>query len=823
MNTTSAKTAILQNPRDAYRLILAALIPLAAFGLQWFFWAAIQPYAWFLFFPAVFFSSWVGGLRGGLVATILSTGLVWYFFISPQFSFAVQSPMSLVSIGMFVGMGVLFSLSHGRLRKANQRAAEALEAAHSANSQLQAANEKITRLYEKTRELDELKTQFFANVSHELRTPLTLILGPIGKRLASGGLDAAERRDLEVVDRNARLLYRHVSDLLDVAKLEAGRMKMLYAQADLAKLVRFIASHFESLAAERQIRFAVDGPATLPAQVDAEKCERTLLNLLSNAFKFTPAAGAVSLTLKTEGDRAVIQVQDTGPGVPTELREAIFEPFRQGESGTDRRFGGTGLGLAIVKEFVGLHGGKVAVADVTGGGALFTVRLPLAAPADTEVRPLASTLDPEISRQTLDELHAPTSTSGPITPQANPSAPLILVVEDNPDMNAYIAGALDQHYRIATAFDGQEGLNKALELSPDLIISDVMMPCLSGEKMVAALRQHPELNDVPIVMLTAKADDALRVKLLQSGVQDYLTKPFSAEELRARVGGLVTKRRQTLAEILRLNASLERRVQERTCQLEEANKELESFSYSVSHDLRAPLRGIDGWSQALVEDYGGKLDDQAREYLAQVCGEAQRMGQLIDDLLQLSRVTRAEMRREPVDLSARAEGILADLRKHDRQRQVEIVVAPGLSATGDPRLLRLVLENLLGNAWKFTGKRAPARIEFGTVAAEVTRLTPPPAARRPPPAEIDQSLLTSAATVFFIRDNGAGFDMAHATKLFAPFQRLHRPSEFPGTGIGLATVQRIIRRHGGKVWAEAERDQGATFYFTLSTNESNYD
>ncbi|MBI5387455.1 MAG: GAF domain-containing protein [Verrucomicrobia bacterium] len=253
----------------------------------------------------------------------------------------------------------------------------------------------------------------------------------------------------------------------------------------------------------------------------------------------------------------------------------------------------------------------------------------------------------------------------------------------------------------------------------------------------------------------------------------------------------------------------------RTIQLEAANKELEAFAYSVSHDLRAPLRGIDGWSHALVEDYGGKLDAQGREYLATVCAETQRMGRLIDDLLQLSRVTRAEMRREPVDLSALAGSILAGLRQHDRQRQVETVVAPGLTATGDPQLLRLVLENLLGNAWKFTSKRAQARIEFGRLAG-------------PLPSAGATSIAASGdapynGTVFFIRDNGAGFDMAHAAKLFGAFQRLHRPSEFPGTGVGLATVQRIIHRHGGRVWAEAAQDTGATFYFTLATNESNHD
>ena len=243
-------------------------------------------------------------------------------------------------------------------------------------------------------------------------------------------------------------------------------------------------------------------------------------------------------------------------------------------------------------------------------------------------------------------------------------------------------------------------------------------------------------------------------------------------------------------EISRLNAELEQRVRERTAQLEATNKELESFSYSVSHDLRAPLRSIDGFSQALLEDYGDRLDEEGQDYLRRVRLASQRMAQLIDDLLNLSRLTRAEMRREMVDLSALAREIAAELRRSQRQREATFVIAGGLVAEGDGRLLRIALENLLGNAWKFTAGRPHARIEFGATTDH----------DRP---------------VYFVRDNGAGFDMAYADKLFGAFQRLHAVTEFEGTGIGVATVQRIIHRHGGRIWAEGAVDQGATFYFTL--------
>jgi len=302
----------------------------------------------------------------------------------------------------------------------------------------------------------------------------------------------------------------------------------------------------------------------------------------------------------------------------------------------------------------------------------------------------------------------------------------------------------------------------------------------------------------------------------------------------------ITARQRAEAEIRTLNTELERRVRERTAELHDTNQkltvvnqeltvvnqeltvvnqeltvvknELEAFCYSVSHDLRTPLRAIDGFSRIVQEDNASQLDAASLENLERVRAASQRMSRLIDDLLQLSRLTRHELQRAPLDLSALARTVADALQATVPERRVDWVIAPGLQAEADANLIQSVLENLLGNAWKFTGKEPAARIEFGAGAAGEPKsgLKPGP---RPP-----------AAPVFFVRDNGAGFDMTYAGKLFGAFQRLHAATEFPGTGVGLASVQRVIHRHHGRVWAESAVGRGTTFYFTLpNQKKQNYE
>ncbi|HEX7605354.1 MAG TPA: ATP-binding protein, partial [Usitatibacter sp.] len=259
----------------------------------------------------------------------------------------------------------------------------------------------------------------------------------------------------------------------------------------------------------------------------------------------------------------------------------------------------------------------------------------------------------------------------------------------------------------------------------------------------------------------------------------------------ASIGEDITQRKRAEDEVHRLNADLEMRVAERTAELEAANRELEAFDYSISHDLRAPLNRIEGFSAMLGEQYGDKLDAHGKEVLQRIAEAGRSMDRLVGDLFTLSTATRGELGRSLVDVGALAQSIVASLRRSEPGRDVRFDAPAGMSARADPGLLGVVLENLLGNAWKFTSRRAQARIEMGCIDNPGER-------------------------VFFVRDNGAGFDMANAGELFMPFRRMHSHDDFEGTGIGLATVLRIVRRHGGRVWAEASVDRGATFFFTLS-------
>ena len=438
-------------------------------------------------------------------------------------------------------------------------------------------NLELQGLLDRIRELDEIKTQFFANVSHELRTPLALILGPAQRLIDDDGtMGLAQRRESGlVVARNARMLLKHVNDLLDMSKIEARKLKMELQDTDVAAQVRVLASHFAVLAADRGIDYTVDAGGPCVAAIDLDKLQRVVMNLLGNAFKFVPDGGRIHCSLRHGAAELTIAVDDSGPGVKPELRQAIFERFRQGDGGISRSVAGTGLGLAIAKEFVEMHKGRLDVLDSSLGGARFEVRLPMVC-IGADVPVAEAGLDCSVLDGVLEELRFTgirPKERAPERPPAAAARPRVLVVEDNPDMNRFVAECLGRDYDVVTAYDGRDGIEQAIRFEPTVIVSDIMMPHVSGVEMVAQMRARPELQHTPILLLSAKADEELMVELLDHGAQDFIVKPFSERDLLVRVRNLV------LGAHARTTA-------------ENANRAKDEFLAMLGHELRNPLSPI---------------------------------------------------------------------------------------------------------------------------------------------------------------------------------------------------------------------------------------
>jgi signal transduction histidine kinase/CheY-like chemotaxis protein len=414
---------------------------------------------------------------------------------------------------------------------------------------------------EKLREINETKSRFFSNISHDVRTPLTLMLAPL-EELSSTMTTPEEKQRYRLVRQNALVLLRMINQLLDVSKVEAGAAALHVSKGDLSRCLRAIIGAFESLARQRGIDLKYHLPETLYAVFDEDKLEKVIYNLLSNALKFTPSDGTVSVSLTVRqhpGDESLmdeiqIVVEDTGAGIPKDELDKIFDRFYQGKDAHGNDVGGSGIGLALVKEYVELHGGAVAVTSEPERGSSFLVTLPRemelppeSALADGFTDEAASRLDltlelvsmePDARSAVLDSSKVKNGESG------NATLPLLLIVEDNTDMRTYIRDHLEKSFRVLEASDGQQGFGLAAETVPDLIISDVMMPGISGEDLCRKLKEDVRTSHIPFILLTAKAGLENKLSGLGCGADDYLTKPFVWEELEARVGNLIEQRRR---------------------------------------------------------------------------------------------------------------------------------------------------------------------------------------------------------------------------------------------------------------------------------------
>jgi signal transduction histidine kinase len=366
----------------------------------------------------------------------------------------------------------------------------------------------------------------------------------------------------------------------------------------------------------------------------------------------------------------------------------------------------------------------------------------------------------------------------------------VLLVEDNPADALLVQSLLRQAggIEVRTAPTLSVGLEDLVTFAVDVVLLDLNLPDTRG--LATLSRLLDARDDVAVVVLSGHDDENLAYRALQAGAQDYLVKGTQDPTLLRRVLRYATERKRLEAQLRQLNVELEARVERRTRELAQANRELESFAYSVSHDLQAPLRTIGGFAEILATDFADQLDDEAREYLHRMRDAGRHMGELLDALLELSRVSRFVLKPVPVDLADLARAVFADIARASPERRTTLEIQGAIEVQGDPRMLEIALRNLLNNAFKFTRGRQPGQIRLA-------------------------ALMQGGERCYEIADDGVGFDPRFAHRLFEPFQRLHRADEFEGTGIGLATVQRIVQRHGGRIWADGMPGRGASFRFTL--------
>lgn len=679
---------------------------------------------------------------------------------------------------------------------------------------LESAHAELESLYRKVKNLDELKTRFFANVSHELRTPLALILGPAERMLEDANLTPQQRRELESISGNGKVLLKQVNDLLDVARLEAGKMEIRYARFDMAAECRRIMSQFDVLAGQRNIRQLVDAPATLSVEADPDMTERVIVNLLANAFKFTPENGEIRLELRAGESAFAVAVEDSGPGVRADQRETVFERFRQADGSATHKTGGTGLGLAIVKDFVELHRGRVRVESARGGGARFVAEFPLFAGAGIRVDDMPQAPAPG-TRAALDiaVLERSSASTGAATDDAMPARsglPTVLVVEDNREMSGFIARCLAGTCNVVTAHDGQEGLQRALALRPDLVVTDIMMPRMTGDQLVHTMRTYSELDHTPVLLLTAKADDNLRVNLLRNGAQDYLTKPFLPQELLARVGNLLAMKRagdtlraelssvsdnvEELAKDLavkhrQLHTSLDATEVARE-QAERASQVKSHFLAAISHEMRTPLSSIYMNAQLLDRHREGQSPEAVASRVGRLTRATQQLSTLIEGLLEYTRVEsgRISVQMESMDAVTLMREV-ADAMADTVPEGVQLVIdpsPPGLPPlVSDVRLLRVVLGNLVANALKFTKEgQVMLRLDAG-----------------------------DGCHVFEVHDTGIGIPEADLPRIFLPFEQVEpvQRKSIPGVGLGLALVKQIVEVLGGSVDVRSASGAGSIF------------
>jgi signal transduction histidine kinase len=633
-------------------------------------------------------------------------------------------------------------------------------------------------------ELDRAKTLFFSNVSHELRTPLTLLLAPLEEVLSGNKLDSSDREGLELARRGGRRLQKLVNSLLEFSRIEAGRIEAAYEPIDLAALTADLASMFRSAFERSGVTLSIQcDPIPEPVYVDRDKWEKIVLNLLSNALKFT-FAGAVRMSQRVLNDHIQLEVQDTGCGIAPEDLARVFERFFRGRPSQTRTHEGTGIGLCLVQELVRLHGGSLSARSELGQGTTMTVLIPRGTAHLDPTR----IISPRQTAPSRTGMHAfveealgwlPDAVS---LPEAGDNGANILVVDDNADMRGYLCRLLDQRWKARGAADGVAALTSIQRDPPDLVIADVMMPRLDGFGLLRALRAEPATAQIPVMLLSARAGEEAAAEGLQAGADDYVTKPFSARELIARVESRLSQARLRAAERQGRDAA------------EKANQARDEFFAMLSHELRTPLMAVLGWTALLR---GNRLGTQDSAYAIDIIERnARTQRRMVDDLLDVSRIVTGRLRidsRLIPTLAPVLAMVVDSFRPVAHAKGLTVTTMLGNDAgplTADPERLQQVVWNLLSNAIHFT---PPG----GTITVGCTR--------------------SDSNVIIRVRDTGRGISPEAVPHIFERYWQagtLHPRKQ--GLGLGLAIAHKIVELHSGAIEAQSDGEgRGSLFTVTL--------
>ena len=704
------------------------------------------------------------------------------------------------------------------LRAEKEKTERALTATEQARQETEQAKAVIEAQADQLQELDAVKTQFFNNLSHEFRTPLTLTVGPL-ENVLTGSTDAvsdAVREPLQVALRNARRLLRLVNQILDFSKLDSGKMTLHAVQRNLVSFVEGVVFSFSAFAQERAIDLHFDSACeTAEVYYDPEKLERVLFNLLSNAIKFTPGGGriAVAVAPRTDdrGDGWVdIHVQDSGPGIPEADQPSIFNRFRQVNGANSAVQEGTGIGLSLAKELVELHGGRIRVESAVGEGTTFVVSLRRGREhlAEDEVAPDVHGDSVPSGRRFVEMVAADASPWATPTPASasedvQEGAPVILVVDDNADLRDYVRRCLEPTYRIVEARDGAVGLERARAVDPDLILSDVMMPGMDGHALCQAVKDDPALRHIPVIMLTAKTSTDTKLESLQQGADEYVAKPFNAEELRARIRNLLALRaheRALKAMNQELEAKVEAQVQARMderaayeAQLraekeraETAAKMKSAILNNMSHELRTPMASILGYAQLLADE----TPPHNEEFAQYIIQSGERLMSTLNDVLELSRLEAkvAGSTSAEVNVGAVVKEVLDEYAPQATRKGLDLeraIPEEALHVPLDAKALARVVGIVVDNAIKFTSE--------GHVRVEVARIDHGVAVR--------------------VEDTGIGIAEDFRSELFEPFhqERMENDREYGGEGLGLSIAKRLVDSAGGTIQVESTKGVGTRF------------